>query len=114
MNEIDTPEEMDFRKLMSVSKLEVPFSDFEDEVMALIEKKASQPVFSLESKLSWIFFIAGSVFGVLITFLIPRMKGLIFGMTSDQLALLFLMVFVTLFFVQLDNLLKCMKKSRFR
>ena len=43
MKEIDT-EDTFFKEIMSKSELDVPFADFEDNVMGLIEKRHSKKV----------------------------------------------------------------------
>jgi len=112
MKELDISEDNFFREMLSVSKLEVPFSDFEDNVMIEIEKERSfQKSVSKDVKLSWFFFIAGSVFGIVISLILPHLKGSIFGIAPEKLAISFQIVFTLLLFTQLETLIKLVKKS---
>jgi hypothetical protein len=110
MKEMDTRDEQFFRTVMAESKLELPFSDFEDTVMAGIENKADRPSFSTDLKLSWIFFIAGSVFGIALSVLLPRLQSPVFGIQPGALAILFQVTFTVLLFTQLETLIRLVKK----
>ena len=112
MKEQDKSEENFFHAMMSKSKLELPFPDFEDNVMFQIEKENSfRHSVSKDVKLSWIFFIAGSVFGIVISLILPRFQFLIFGMEPQKLAIFFQMIFVIILFTQLETLMKFIKKT---
>jgi hypothetical protein len=112
MKESVKSEEIFFHEIMAQSKLEVPFPDFEDNVMLQIEKENSfQRSVSKDVKLSWLFFVAGSVFGIIISLILPRMQTLIFGIEPQKLAIFFQMIFVLLLFTQLETLLRFIKKS---
>jgi hypothetical protein len=105
MKETDT-EETFFREIMSKSKLDVPFTDFDDNVMELIEKKlAKKTSISRDIKLSWVFFILGSIFGIIVTIILPKVRQTVFGITSDRLILPFLIIFSFLLLTQIDNLI---------
>jgi len=111
MKETETKDENFFQEMMSQSKLELPFSDFEDNVMIQIEKKIiQQSSFSKDLKLSWLFFIAGSVFGIVISLILPQMHKPIFGIEPNKLAIFFQIVFVSLLFAQIDILTKFVKR----
>ena len=99
-------EETYFKEIMSNGKLEMPFTDFEDNVMMHIEKTTDKPVLAKEIRLSWIFFVLGSVFGIIISYILPRMKGPILGTDPQKLAVFFQIGFVVLLFTQLETLLK--------
>jgi len=112
MKESVKSEEIFFYEIMAQSKLEVPFPDFEDNVVLQIEKENSfQRSVSKDVKLSWLFFVAGSVFGIIISLILPRMQTLIFGIEPQKLAIFFQMIFVLLLFTQLETLLRFIKKS---
>jgi len=112
MKDIEKSEDNYFREMLSVSKLELPFPDFEDNVMIQIEKENSfRHSVSKDVKLSWIFFIAGSVFGIAISLILPHLQGLIFGIQPQKLAIFFQMIFVILLFTQLETLLRFIKKT---
>lgn len=111
MKEIKTTNENFFQEVMSKSKLELPFHDFEDNVMFEIEKiNLHQSSFSKELKLSWIFFIAGSVFGIVISLTLPQMHKSILGFQTDKFVIIFQVVFALLFFIQIDMLMKFFRR----
>jgi hypothetical protein len=113
MKNIDKQEDDYFGEIMSKSKLEMPFPDFEDKVMALIEKKdAGRLSVSKEIRLSWIFFTAGTVSGIIISWILPRMQEQIFGIDPKNLAICFQIIFVVLLFTQIETLLDLIKKVK--
>ena len=101
----ETDSEMTFRRMMSNSKLEVPFPEFEDKVMGLIEKKLSKKnSIDRDIKLSWLFFIIGSAFGIIVTVLLSRIQQPVLGIDKDLLTILFLILFSFLLLSHLDSL----------
>lgn len=105
MKETDS-EDTFFREIMSKSMLNVPFKDFDDNVMGQIEKRlAKKSSTSKEIKLSWVFFILGSLFGIVVTFVLPKIELSVFGIHSDKLILPFLIIFAFLLLTQIDNLI---------
>jgi len=112
MKDLNNLDENFFREMLSVSKLELPFSDFEDNVMMQIEKEnLYRKSVSKDIKLSWIFFIAGSVFGIVISLILPHLQTSIFGIQPEKLAISFQIVFTLLLFTQLETLIKFIRKS---
>jgi hypothetical protein len=111
MKSIDEQEDIYFREIMSKSKLEMPFPDFEDKVMMQIENQPLSQGYSKEIKLAWIFFIAGSVFGMIISWILPAMKEKIFGIDPKNIAICFQIIFVVLLFTQIETLIGLIKKS---
>lgn len=110
MIEVKDSEEIYFKEIMSDSKLEMPFPDFEDNVMLHIHKSiSSQTGFSKELRLSWIFFLLGSVFGITISLILPHMQGQILGFDPQKVAIIFQIIFVVLLFTQMDTLLRLAK-----
>jgi hypothetical protein len=111
MKNIDKSEDNYFREMLSVSKLELPFPDFEDNVMMQIKKEnLYQKSVSKDIKLSWFFFIAGSVFGIVISLILPHLQTSIFGIAPEKLAISFQIVFTLLLFTQLETLIKFIRK----
>lgn len=111
MKEIDS--EMTFRKMMSKSKLEVPYPEFEDNVMRLIEKKVlKKDSISRDIKLSWVFFILGSTFGIIVTILLPKIQQPVLGMDLDNLTMPFLIIFSFLLLSQIDSLIDFYKRQK--
>jgi hypothetical protein len=111
MKKTDT-EETFFREIMSKSKLSVPFSDFEDNVMILIDKKLSKKSsISRDFKLSWIFFIVGTTFGTILSIILPKLQMSVLGIPLDKLTIPYLTVFSFLLVIQLDNLINFYKRQ---
>jgi hypothetical protein len=110
MKEIDS-EDTFFNEIMSKSKLDVPFPDFDDNVMRLIEKRLSKKVsITRDIKLSWIFFILGSTFGLIVAIILPKLEVFVFGIPLDKLTIPFLVIFSFLVMTQLDSLLDFYKR----
>jgi hypothetical protein len=112
MKKIDS-EDTFFNEIMSKSKLDVPFPDFDDNVMGLIEKRISKKLsITRDIKLSWIFFILGSTFGIIVTLILPKLQGFVFGIPLDKLTIPFLIIFSFLVMTQLDNLKDFYKRGK--
>jgi hypothetical protein len=115
MKDIEQQEEIYFKELMSGSRLEMPFSDFEENVMMEIERRFIRENFlAREIKLSWVFFIAGSVFGTLISWILLGMDQKILGIDTKYLAVCFQMFFIVVLFTQLETLMGFLKKNSFK
>jgi hypothetical protein len=98
---------------MSKSRIEVPFPDFEDKIMGLIEKKLSKKVsISRDIKLSWVFFILGSTFGIIFTILLPKIKQPVLGIDLEKLTIPFLIIFGFLLLSQIDSLIDFYKGQK--
>jgi hypothetical protein len=105
-------DEIFFREIMSKSKLDVPFSDFEDSVMTLIKKQSLKRESILRDvKLSWLFFVLGSTFGITISIVLPRFIDSTLGINIEKFTIPFFIVFSIIFLSQLDTLLKFYKKE---
>ena len=112
MKETDT-EETFFHEIMSKSKLEMPFSDFDDKVMGLIKKRHLKNVFiSKDLKLSWIFFILGSTFGIVVSIILPKIQEPIWGIHLDILRIPSLIILAFLLMTHLDNLIDFYKRHK--
>lgn len=107
MKETRTTDENFFKEIMSKSRLDLPFSDFEDNVMMQIETKVlHQNKWSKELRLSWIFFIVSSVFGIILSIFIAQLREPIFGVQPVNLTLFFSIAFASVLFTQIDILIK--------
>ena len=105
-------EEIFFTELMSKSKLEVPFSDFDDKVMILVElSQKRRNITKRDIKLSWICFLAGSVFGIFISIILPKFHDPVLGISIDKFTIPFQILFALLFATQINNLLDYYKKT---
>ncbi|MFI1771242.1 FUSC family protein [Thalassobellus citreus] len=106
MEKLNKKEEYFFKEIMSKSKLEMPFSDFENITMHKIEGKEHKVNTYRETKNSLIGFVAGTVFGIVISFLLLYIKEPIFGYNPQIVALIFQITFTTVLFTQLNTFLK--------
>lgn len=111
MKDNHSTEDEFFKAIMSETRLTIPFKDFEDSVMAEIEKKViNKNKLSKEIKLSWIFFIAGSLFGIILSTILIQIKEPVFGINPINLTIVFAIVFAGVIFSQIDILLKMSNK----
>ena len=63
-------------KLMNMSKIEVPFDDFEDKVMSQINELETATDLALKhKKYALIFFVMGSIFGIGLNYLVEMAIG---------------------------------------
>ena len=109
----ETDSEMTFRKMMSKSRLDVPFPDFDDKIMGLIkEKHSNKASVSRDIKLSWVFFILGSAFGIFVTILLPKIQQQVLGIHLDKFNIPFLIILSILLFTQLDSLIDFYKRQK--
>lgn len=94
------------KNLMEKSRLEMPFPDFEDEVMMQIEMEESLSHSTRKHLLwSWFFFGIGVIAGVLLTFLIPQFDISFAGLDAGQLNLLFQIGFYLFVLLHLEKLI---------
>ena len=106
-------EETFFNELMSKSKLEFPFPDFEDNVMRIVESnQKKQNIIQKDLRLSWIFFLLGSSFGITISILLPKFQEPIFGLSVDKFTIPFQVLFIFLFITQLNYLMDYYSKTK--
>jgi hypothetical protein len=102
----ETDSEQTLREIMSKSRLEVPFPDFEDKIMGLIDNRISKKAsFSRDMILSWIFFILGSAFGIVVAILIPKIQQPVLGINLEKLSIPFRIIFAFLLLSQIDRLI---------
>lgn len=102
-----------FSKLMKRSKLEMPYSDFEENVMHRIRKEVlHRKVFSTDIKISFFFFLLGTVFGLQVNFSLQHSQQTIFGISAETTLLLFQVIFVLLFLTQLENFIKLIRRPK--
>jgi len=110
MDALNTNKENELDALLSESALEMPFSDFEDSVMQIIEENSiKKNSVSKELKLSRFFFILGSLFGITISIVLSQLETSIFNISPTVIAFVFQITFATLFFTQIETYLKVKK-----
>lgn len=65
-------EDIHIQEILSKGRKEIPFPDFEDEIMVEIHKEHERKRSILRNiKLSWFFFIIGMVSGITLTSILP-------------------------------------------
>lgn len=100
-------EEKDFKKLMELSKLEIQFPGFDDEVMEAIRKKeARDKSFWRNVRWSWVLFLSGLVLGLIIVDLLAGFDLNFFGEKSDFVLFIIEIAIVAIFGLQFDNLIR--------
>ena len=101
------------QELMAKSERKMPFDDFEDKLMQQIHKEANTSrSFLKDVRLSWLFFIVGTVFGLVLNILVAEMNTTIFGMPSQRLLLIVQVLFVMLLLSQFDRLIGLTKNPK--
>ena len=101
------------QELMAKSERKMPFNDFEDRLMQQIHKEANTSrSFLKDIKLSWLFFIVGTIFGFVLNILVAEMNTTIFGMPSQRLLLIVQVLFVMLLLSQFDKLIGLTKNTK--
>ncbi|MEX2347511.1 MAG: hypothetical protein WD604_17940 [Balneolaceae bacterium] len=104
-------EEDFFKDIMSKSKLELPFPDFEDTVMMEIKtQELSREIYSTNIKRSWACFIAGTIFGIILSAMLPQFQLSLFGKSSDSLLLVFQFIFTLFVLFSLESLIRNTRK----
>jgi hypothetical protein len=97
----------DLFKLISESKLKMPFNDFEDTVMHKIELAAKRKKkFSLNVKLSILFSFIASLLGILLIGSLQRTSFHFPDLTTSSTVLLLQSAFVFLFLLQLEKYIR--------
>lgn len=98
---------------MQKTKLEMPFSDFEDTVMFRIHKEVlTEQILSRDRKLSFLFFVLGTIFGLIINFLLQRSQYTFPNISPETTLLIFQLGLVLIVLLQLDKYLRLMKKRK--
>jgi hypothetical protein len=104
-------------QLMQKSLLEMPFTDFEETVMHRIQSEVKQKSLLLRyRKLSFVFFVLGTGFGLAINFILQKSQLTFPGISPQTTLLIFQSLFVLLFLTQLDNsiqLFRSIKKNSY-
>lgn len=106
-------EEKDFKNMMQMSKLEIQFPDFEEQIMEQIHKKeTSRRSVWKNLKISWLFLFIGAFLGIFLTQFLSNIQIPFFGEKS-KLVLLFVEIFIVLVVAsQFDTLFRFTLKKR--
>lgn len=113
----DLNEDKLFKELLSASRKEIPFPDFEDDVMTKIEKLEAGKVLIREGyrrgiAFSWFFFVTGIALGILLTSWIPQIEVPLPGVDSGYFLLLFQVGLVLFVLLHFENLISLTRKRR--
>lgn len=104
-------DDFELYNIMEKGKRTMPFEDFEDKVMDRIRfEYTHHRVVSSKLKLSLIFFIIGTVSGIVLTLLFSTFGNPVFGIDPKTLSLLILFVITVVGIMTLDNFLRMIKK----
>lgn len=99
-----------FAKLMQKSMLDMPFSDFDEMVMQRITLEVTkQKTLAKDRKLSFLFFILGSCFGLIINTIIHKSNLIFFNISTETFSLIFQTIFVAFFLWQMEKNLPLLK-----
>ena len=95
------------RRMISESRFEMPFEDFEKDIMSRInyENQRRNSVIS-NLRLSWFFFGLGIVSGILITIFLSRMEDLILGMDPEMVVIPLILCLCMIFLLLMEKLVK--------
>ncbi|MCJ0742218.1 hypothetical protein [Pedobacter montanisoli] len=98
--------------LIKKSLIEAPSKDFDDNVMYHIKKEA-QKARSLtnNAKISLVFFILGTGFGLLVSHLLPMLGDTVAGIDVKTLVLVFQICYVILILTQLEHIIKLFSRK---
>lgn len=111
MSDLRSNEELFFR-IMQKSRLNMPYRDFEDNVMRRIEAEiAVKKAISRNTKLSILFFLLGAAFGLLIGDFLSQSISIVFNIPKEQTLLFFQGGYLLFFLIQLDSILRLFKNS---
>jgi hypothetical protein len=105
-----------YKKMLTESRVSMPWPDLEDEVMYEIEQietmeeQVSQ-AYRKGLSWSWFFFIVGIICGLILTYIIPQFT-IGFEGAGDLFTILFQAGFVIFVLFQIENLIALGKKAR--
>jgi hypothetical protein len=105
-------EEKFIQELMGKSRMKMPFTDFEEQLMQKIHKEAITSRSSgKEIKLSWFFFVVGTLFGLMLNFIVMEMNKTILGLPLQRLMLISQALFIIFLVFQFDKLIALKKNA---
>jgi hypothetical protein len=104
-------EDLFFKEIINKSKLSIPTSNFDDNVLMEIEEyERLESEASGDIKFSWLFFLAGTFFGVILSIVLPKVKAPFFGISPENIVLIFYSIFSLFILFSLEALVKYTKK----
>jgi len=104
-----------FEELMSKSRLNMPFSNFEDEVIFQIKKlEDHKKLLKRDLQLSWVSFVSGIILGIILTIQLLQIKVETFEIDNKNIELIAYLVFSVFVIFSLDPLIRLSKKIRLK
>lgn len=98
------------KELIIKSVTVMPFEDFEDNLMLKIHKETRvSRTFIKDVKLSWFFFIVGTIFGIFLSLVVGDMHNTILDFPIQRLVLVLQAIFVIFLLLQIDKLVEITK-----
>ena len=99
--------------IMQRSMLRMPFADFEDKLMfAVVQQEQYKRKVSGDARLSCLFFLLGTGFGLTVNHFLSRLQLSLLGLSPEQFLLFFQVGFVFLLLTQLDKLLRLLHRLK--
>lgn len=91
----------------------MPFSNFEENTMKRIQAESKYKTSIVRSfRISFIFFVLGTGFGLIVNSILANADDLILGIAPDTLLMAFQMAFVLIFIMQSENIYKLFTKLK--
>lgn len=94
-------------------RTKMPFTDFEDKVMRQVHQEAKHraSVFK-DLKISFVFFILGTVFGVVFTLLLPKLDWTFYKISTQDLVLPIFFILTIIFIICFENFVRLLKEYK--
>ncbi|TRX66335.1 hypothetical protein [Carboxylicivirga sp. M1479] len=110
---MDEFKDQQLKSLLRESKVEMPFSDFESKLMWRVRTELVGKRSVIKNlRLSWLFFVLGSVFGIAVSITLPMFQISIGGLDFQLLKYPLLASVLFLIFWQLDGMIKFTTRQR--
>ena len=100
-------EDDQLHRMISESRVKMPFDDFEKDLMFQIRAEIDRKKFVQRNiKLSWFFYGLGLVSGILITIYLSRMEDLIMGMDPVMVVIPLILCLCLIFLLLMEKLVR--------
>ena len=95
------------RQMMSEANFEMPFEDFEKDLMFQIKVENKRKRYVLHKiRLSWFFFGLGMISGILLTVISSRVDDLILGLKPEMVVIPLVFCLSLIFLLMMERLVK--------
>lgn len=102
------------KQIMTESLQQMPFSDFEDRVMDQIEKEeARKRIWMRHLRLSWVFFIIGSFFGIGLSVYVSYLAPSLPGINPDYVTLLIQIIIIAVVALNLESMIRYTREKMY-